>query len=238
MQRNSTAYIVFFASMVTLVAGVTLAVTATMLKPRQEVNMALEKKSFILAAVGYDTEGKSTEQIETDYEKYIEEKVIDLQGNEIEGEDAFDIDHRVQDRILAKDPSANVNLPLYIYSDGSEVAYIIPLVGQGLWGPIWGYLALDEDYRNVKGAIFDHKSETPGLGAEITGRVFRESFINKKVFDENRELTGVVVLKGTGNRTTENQVDGISGSTFTGNGVTNMIKKDLKRYQPYFTNKK
>lgn len=232
ISKDSTGYLIFFASMVTLVAGVTLAVIATSLHPYQARNIALEKKKFILTAIDYSAQ--TPEEWEAAYEKYIDGVVIDQEGNVVEGE-AFDIDPVEQDRILAANPSAKVQYPLYKYtSDEGDVRYIVPVNGKGLWGPIWGYVAVTEDYREITGTIFDHQGETPGLGAELVKDNFRQSFIGKELYDEEDKLVAVTVLKGTGNEVDEHTVDGISGATITGNGVTEMLQSDLRKYEPFF----
>jgi Na+-transporting NADH:ubiquinone oxidoreductase subunit C len=234
VSRNSTGYIIFFASMVTLIAGVALAVIATVLKPMQERNVEIEKKMFILTTVGF--EGKTAIEIEEAYAKYITPLVVDRNGNQVTGVDAFQINPVVQSRALEKDPDADVVLPVYTYTaDDGEKAYIFPMNGIGLWGPVWGYIALGADFNVVKGIIFDHKAETPGLGAEITGSVFRQSFLNKKIYsDDRKELRSILVLKGTGNVVDEHSVDGIAGSTITAQGVQRMLKRTLETYEPFF----
>ncbi|MEX0966985.1 MAG: NADH:ubiquinone reductase (Na(+)-transporting) subunit C [Bacteroidia bacterium] len=235
MSRNSTAYLIFFAAMVTLVAGVTLAITATYLKPAQDKNVALEKKKFILSAINFKPAEDTDSAYEEAYAKYITGIVVDNNGQVVEGEDAFTINPVEQNTILAENPSAQAKFPLYQYKgEDGTTAYIIPVNGKGLWGPIWGYIAVDEKYESVLGAQFDHKGETPGLGAEIGGDVFRDNFINKKIYDEDQELVAVTVLKGTGNKVDEHSVDGISGATITANGVSEMLFRDLKKYEPYF----
>ena len=116
--------------------------------------------------------------------------------------------------------------------DGSEF-YVIPLRGAGLWDAIWGYIALDQDLNTIKGVVFDHKGETPGLGAEITQAWFQERFHDKKIEDASGDFVGVSVLK-SGSQGNDNAVDAISGATITSRGVEDMIKERLAHYLPYF----
>ena len=128
-------------------------------------------------------------------------------------------------------------MPLYISNiDGSE-KYIIPLRGTGLWGPIWGYISLDNDMNTVYGAVFDHKAETPGLGAEINRDFFEKPFNGKRIFDLEGDFVSIAVIKGGAKENDYHGVDGISGGTITYDGVTAMLKERLDKYLPYFENK-
>ena len=128
-------------------------------------------------------------------------------------------------------------MPLYISNiDGSE-KYIIPLRGTGLWGPIWGYISLDNDMNTVYGAVFDHKAETPGLGAEINRDFFEKPFNGKRIFDLEGDFVSIAVVKGGAKENDYHGVDGISGGTITSDGVTAMLKERLEKYLPYFENK-
>ena len=125
-------------------------------------------------------------------------------------------------------------LPLYVSTlEDSSKCFIIPLRGKGLWGPIWGYIALKNDINTVYGAVFAHKSETPGLGAEINQGFFQEPFRNKKIFNENNEFVSITVKKGGAPEGSLHDVDGISGGTITSDGVTDMLKERVGRYLPY-----
>lgn len=101
---------------------------------------------------------------------------------------------------------------------------ILPLKGTGLWGPIWGYLALDNT-STVVGAVFDHKGETPGLGGEIATDKFASRFIGKKMD------TQAIHLKKNADRGNPYEVDAISGGTMTSNGVTAMLAKAYEDYK-------
>ncbi len=128
-------------------------------------------------------------------------------------------------------------MPLYISNiDGSE-KYIIPLRGTGLWGPIWGYISLDNDMNTVYGAVFDHKAETPGLGAEINRDFFEKPFNGKRIFNLEGDFVSIAVVKGGAKENDYHGVDGISGGTITSDGVTAMLKERLDKYLPYFENK-
>jgi Na+-transporting NADH:ubiquinone oxidoreductase subunit C len=128
--------------------------------------------------------------------------------------------------------------PMYLANvDGKQLA-VIPMVGKGLWGPIWGYVALESDYNTVYGAVFNHKSETPGLGAEISEGFFQEPFEGKKIYDENGNLVSIDVKKGGADASNPHAVDGITGGTITSNGVAEMLERTLGIYDSYFQNSK
>ena len=175
------------------------------------------------------------------------EEAKDLYSKYITQELALKIDGTVNQNInpfsdlnLAKEIKKDYNeqhFPLYIAEIESEKYYVIELRGVGLWDAIWGYMSLKSDFNTVNGVSFDHKGETAGLGAEITKDWFKESFIDEKVFNSSGELVGITVLKGNndpGNKDKDDhEVDAISGSTITGDGVTNMIIERLNNYLPY-----
>jgi len=235
MQKNSTGYMYVFALVITLGCGVLLAVVSELTKEAREANVRAEKMSNILATVNYNFEkGTSNEEIEIKYNELISEIVVDNAGNIIEG-NAFDIKLKAEKK---KDPSER-QLPVFIFNspEGSKY-YVLPMRGNGLWGAVWGYISLASDFQTVYGVKFDHESETPGLGAEITKEWFQVQFAQgKKVFNEEEEVE-LTILKGKGNELTEFTVDGISGATITGTGVSNMIKADLAEYKAYFSNEK
>ncbi|WP_345599071.1 Na(+)-translocating NADH-quinone reductase subunit C [Salinimicrobium sp. 3283s] len=231
-KTNTNSYTFIFAIVMVVVVGVVLAFAATSLQPRQYENMRQEKMQNILATVGVETDRAGAEAL---FEQYIKEQlVLNNEGQEKEGVNAFDVD-------LAKElkkVDTEQNFPLYIAEVDGETYYIIPLRGAGLWNAIFGYIALQDDVNTIKGAVFDHLGETPGLGAEITQEWFRERFTDEKIFDENGELIGVSVVKGNSSTSKDdNKVDAISGATITGDGVSNMISERLQHYLPYFKSK-
>ncbi len=207
-KTNTNGYTFIFAIIMVLVVASVLAFTATSLKPLQNENVRNEKMQNILATVGIETSRDSAQAL---YDQYITETVsLKEDGSVDESIDAFEVD-------LTKElrrPVEEQVYPLYIADIEGSKYYIIPLRGKGLWDAIWGYISLKDDVNTVKGAVFDHKGETPGLGAEITQVWFQERFADEKIFDENGNLVGVSVVKGSkGNSNKDdNQVDAISGA--------------------------
>ena len=233
MNVNKNSYTFGFAiAMVVLVASL-LSIAAISLKPFQDKNVELEKKQNILNSVGIKVKREAAEEA---YNKYIKDSfVVNSEGEKTNG-DAFNIDLAIE---LKKDIQ-NQSFPIFISEKNDKKSYIIPVRGTGLWGPIWGFIALEDDLNTILGAVFDHKAETPGLGANIKQRFFMDDFIGESLLDANGNFRGVTVSKTNLDPKNEdkydNEVDAIAGSTITGDGVTAMIRSDLSLYQEYFNN--
>ncbi len=243
MKNFSNTYIFLFsAGLVILVASI-LSFVSESLKPFQERNIEIEQKQDILRSVGRaenvnDVPDKNA-YIEDEYSKYIQKSLVtNSKGEIVEGLDAFKITNNLKVE-LAK-PLDQRDLPIFIYTgDKNEIKYIIPVRGKGLWGPIWGYVSLNDDFSAIYGAVFDHKGETPGLGAEIKEKWFQDEFKNKKIFDENEKFISVEVVKGGTPKDNPYGVDAISGGTITSKGLQHMLFDCLGSYENYFTlNKK
>lgn len=228
-KTNTNSYTFIFAIVMVLVVGTALAFAATALQPTQYKNVQQEQMQNILATVGIETDRPGAPAL---YKKYItKEVVLDNEGNVKEGVEAFEVDLAKE---LKKEPFEQ-NYPLYIAEVEGETYYIIPLRGAGLWNAIFGYISLKDDVNTIKGVVFDHLGETPGLGAEITQGWFQERFADEKIFDGSGNFIGVSVAKGLPSTSKDdNRVDAISGATITGNGVTNMLSERIQHYLPYF----
>ena len=244
-RTDKNSYTIIFAIAMVFIVGGLLAYLASALKPLITENERLEKQQNILYAMGVNNnEGTSAVFVSTDeapelFDQYIKQQLVIENGVTKEDEKAYLIDVKKQQ---ANAKAGKVRrLPLFVGSKGETTFYIIPIRGKGLWDAIWGYVALDKNMV-VQGAYFDHKGETPGLGANIKQRYFMDDFIGEHLLDKNGEFKGIVVAKGNADPKNENkmdnEVDAIAGATITGDGVTAMIKKDLKLYLPYFQNLK
>ena len=226
MDVNKNSYTFGFAAVMVVVVAALLSVAAISLKPFQSRNILLEKKQNILSSVGINID---REEADIQYSIFVkEELVLNYKGEEVDGV-AFDVDLQKE---LKKDKNLQ-SLPLFISEVGGKKQYIIPLRGKGLWGPIWGFISLEDDLNTVFGAVFDHKSETPGLGAEINQPFFEDPFSGKSLFD-GEELKSIKVIKGGAGEDNMYGVDGISGGTITSDGVTDMLLERLTMYLPYF----
>lgn len=223
MDVNKNSYTFMFAAVMVVVVAALLSFAATQLKPLQDRNVEMEKMQSILRSIEVE---KTREEAAEVYNDYITSQLL-LQNNEqIEG-DAFNID-------MAKEirkPISERQAPLYVAEKEGETFYIIPLRGTGLWGPIWGYISLQEDLSTIYGAVFDHQAETPGLGAEINTDAFQNQFKGKEILGDDGNLVGIDVRKGDANEA--NEVDGISGGTITSDGVEAMIADNLQAYIPF-----
>lgn len=240
MKSFSNTYIFIFSTVMVTIVAILLSFVAEQLRPAQNKNKEVEKKYEILESVGkaenYAEEKNKAEYIESEYSKYITGSfVIDSAGNKKEGVNAFNVNLKVE---LAK-PLGEMNLPVFIYTgDDSTNKYIFPIRGKGLWGPIWGYVSLYNDFNTIYGAVFAHDKETPGLGAEINQKFFQVQFIDKKIMDETGNFVSVKVVKGGAKPDDMHAVDAISGGTITSNGVQTMMKNCLGNYELYFKSAK
>lgn len=221
-----------------LIVGTALAFTSLSLKPLQKKNAADKKMVDILGAIGVATTRGGAE---TDFPSYVKERLsINSDGNVLnsssgnvdpaDSSDPFNID--VKKDYRSKKPASELSFPLYVCESMlGDTVYVIPVVGSGLWGPIWGFVALESDMNTIYGAKFDHKTETPGLGAEIKDNEFSDKFKGQKLRDASPYFT---ILKG--GRPIEDQysVDGITGGTITSVGVGEMIDRTISIYQHYF----
>lgn len=234
MNINDNKYVFGFAIGVCLVCSILLSsVTETLRKP-QEINADLDVKRNILKAVKLkEPLTKKTTKAEAlkIYADKITEEVIDFKGNNVAGKKPQDLTD--QDTDL---------LALYVYKeDGKVIAYAYPIIGQGLWSTLYGYLAIDADGITVRGITFYKHGETPGLGAEIEKDWFQDNFVGKTIFDaKENKVTPIALVKGKATDTYQGQeltyhVDGITAATLTCNGVTDLLAKWINIYEPYFS---
>jgi len=224
MDVNKNSYTFTFAAVMVIVVAAVLSFAATSLKEKQDNNIRLEKMQNILSSINVEVERDGAEAVYTDF---IKKELVVNNFQPVEGIAAFDIELSKE---VVKTPSER-NAPLYIAEKEGKTYFILPLRGKGLWGPIWGYISLEQNASTIYGATFDHKSETPGLGAEIKTEVFTSLFPDKEVLNESGEFTGITVMKG--NASGSHQVNGISGGTITSVGVQDMIQDCMKAYIPF-----
>ena len=242
LNTEKNTYTLLFAVGLVVIVGTLLAAIDSSLKDKIRINKILEKQQNILYAIGInENEGNSVnfiaaDKAEKEFNKYITKQIY-IQGDQvIEDDKAYLIDVKKQ-KALAKDPSHKRKLPLFIANKDGRNLYVAPIRGKGLWDAIWAYVSVDENMI-IRGIYFDHKAETPGLGANIKQRFFMDDFIGESLLDIQGNFKGVTVSKTNLDPKNEdkydNEVDAIAGSTITGDGVTAMIRSDLSLYQPYF----
>ena len=242
MQQSNT-YIIVFTAILTIVVGGLLSFTSQILGPAQRKSIEQDTKSQILGSV-MDKEAlkkmKRNELLGL-YDERITSLVVDINGEEITT-NAKGNPMVAEEVNIAKNFKLSVEeraYPVFKYiseSDPDKIeAYILPVYGNGLWDKIWGYVALDAEMESIAGVSFDHRAETPGLGARISTPTIQTRYVGKKIYNDQGELVSITMLKGEGNKDLgEHEVDGMSGATITARGVNNMLKEYLSSYQSYF----
>lgn len=238
MNKNSNTYIIIYATVMVVVVALVLAFASLSLQNRQNANVENEMKGAILMSIGEggdaDKATDKTAYINKQYAKYIiDDFAVNSTGERVDGANAFELLKNLKAEY--DKPEEERQLPVFVSrSDDGTVRYILPLWGSGLWGAIWGYLAMNDDWNTISGAVFDHASETPGLGAEISTSEFGDQFKDKTIFRDGK-FVSVAVTKGKGSAgaDTQHMVDAISGGTITSRGVENMLRDNLVGYLPY-----
>jgi len=219
MNKNSNTYIIVYATVMVVVVAALLAVASLSLKARQNANILGEKKSAILSSLAADNEV---------YDQFIDAYAVDASGAKVGSVSA---DDALQMLFDLKGAFAGGTYPVFEARDGRIV---VPVTGTGLWGPIWGYVALEKDMNTVAGVVFGHQGETPGLGAEIATPKHWAQYAGKTIF-EGSELTAIKLKKGGATPGNMHEVDAITGGTKTSDGVSNMLYDCLKSYLPFLS---
>ena len=228
IDKNSNSYTFGFAVLMVFVVGSLLALASQGLKARQEKNATDKKMMSILSAINIDATRENAQEM---YNKYVIDSKI-ISGKDISA-NAFDVDIKKE----FKDKNISVsdrNYPLYICEKDGDKYYIIPVVGTGLWGPIWGFVSLESDFKTIYGATFDHKSETPGLGAEIKYASYSDQYSGETISDTSGTFQPIIVVKDGSGSGLNSKVDGITGGTITSKGVEEMTTRTLEVYANYF----
>ncbi len=242
INTDKNSYTIIFAVIMVVVVGSLLAGFASGLKPLITENMEAEKQQNILYAMNVnDNEGDGdvtfipTDKVAGEFSKYIKKQYV-IEGDKVtENPEAYLIDIK-KEATKAKDPKYTRRLPVMVgEKDGKEI-YVVPVRGKGLWDAIWGFVAMDKTM-TIQGVYFDHKGETPGLGAEIKQRYFMDDFTGESFLNGNT-FEGINVAKGNNDPLNKDkddyEVDALAGATITGDGVSAMLRKDIKMYVPYF----
>lgn len=239
----SNAYIFRYAGIMVILVAAILSGAAMLLQPFQEKNIKVDKMQGILASANFESTPENA--IDVYRENIVAELGIDGEGNIIseykngeliKGETRpFEI--VMKEQLYRESQGQSFKLPLYLARIDGDTVYIVPLYGKGLWGPIWGNIALSKNFNTVVGVDFAHKSETPGLGAEINTQPFQEQFYGKTIFNQAKEFVSISVVKGGVEMMPQGMrvhgVDAISGGTITSNGVSEMLDDVLQLYVPF-----
>ena len=218
INTNSNVYSIIYASVMVILVAFLLAYVSSSLKDKQDANVAIDKKTQILASL--NVRGIAKSEVEAQYVAHIDTTyVLTAEGQIIEGADAFDVETK----------EIGEKFPIYKAKtlEGQD-ALVLPVKGRGLWGGLWGYIAVSPDLQTVLGVYFNHESETAGLGALIKEEKFQSQFKDRPVFGDDGKVALTVVKKGQ----SENayQVDGVTGATLTSKGTGEMVRDGMQAY--------
>jgi len=231
INKNSNKYTFSFAVAMVAVVGTLLAVASQGLKSRQDKNATDKKMINILSAINVEATRANAQEM---YKKYIVDSKI-ISGKDLSA-NPFDVDIKKEFRDKNLDLTDR-NYPLYICEKEGNKYFVIPVIGTGLWGPIWGFVALESDYKTIYGATFDQKAETPGLGAEIKYASYSDQYTGEMITDTTGTFQPIIVVKDGSGYGLNSKVDGITGGTITSKGVEEMTTRTLEVYANYFKSK-
>ena len=231
MNRQSNTYTILYAVGLVLVVGLGLSAVYQALKPKQQENIANDTKAQILkAALITPQKGENVSDV---YAAHVKEAyIVDYNGNIVNrnADAAFQATLSIAQEMKKEENQRK--LPVFVCDTEKGKKYVLPVYGQGLWGPIWGYVAFDANGNTIYGAYFAHQGETPGLGAEIEKPEFSGQFASKDVFSHGK-FESVAVVKAGNEPATGAYVHSISGATITSSAVGSMLKNSLKPYEKF-----
>lgn len=229
MNKNSNIYQILYAAVLVLLVGSVLALIYMALKPKQNENIANDTRKQIMSALHIAAPDDS--KVKETYEKYIiQDLLVDRDGNVVDSAKnvAFDVDMKKNVKMTER------LLPVMkCKMDDGSIKYVLPMYGAGLWGPIWGYIAMNDDGNTIYGANFSHEGETPGLGARIADKDFQDKFIEKHLFQDGKYKGVVVLKKGQKAINGAEQIDALTGATITSLGVSAMLEDCLAPYEAF-----
>ena len=231
MNKNSNIYQILYAAVMVLLVGTVLAFIYMALKPKQNENIANDTRKQILSALHITAPGDA--QVKETYEKYIiQDLLVDAQGNITDSAKnvAFDVPMKKNVKL----PVDQRQLPVMkCRMDDGSIKYVLPVYGAGLWGPIWGYVAVNDDGNTIYGANFSHEGETPGLGARIAEQPFQDEFKDKHLFLDGEFKSVAVLKRGQKAANGAEQIDALTGATITSRGVSDMLADCLAPYEAF-----
>lgn len=223
LNTNSNVYTIVYAAVMVVIVAFLLVFVSQTLKDRQTANVINDTKQQILSALNL----RDQADVAAKYDQVIKaDALMQADGSLVKYNGQFNTSY--------KSEFDNGNLHVFEAQVDGQTKYIIPMNGLGLWGTIWGYIALNEDRSTVYGVYFSHSSETPGLGGEIAGLKFQNRFPGKSVVNGN-EVALKVVKFGKADQSSAYEIDGVTGATITSTGVNAMINKVLSAYIPFLT---
>ena len=231
MKKNSNTYQILYAAVMVLLVGTVLAFIYMALKPKQNENIANDTRKQILSAL--HLAAPSDELVKETYEKYIvQDLLVDRDGNITDSTKNVAFEVEMKKNVKLSDAERKLPVMKCRLDDGS-IKYVLPVYGAGLWGPIWGYIAVNDDGNTIYGANFSHEGETPGLGARITEPEFQELFSDKHLFVDGEFKSVAVLKKGQKATNGAEQIDALTGATITSRGVSDMMAECLAPYETF-----
>lgn len=231
MNRESNVYTIIYSVVMVVIVALGLAFTHQVLSDKQIANENIDKMQQILRSLNIDA---SADEAQEAFSKLIQNAyLINDQGEKLDGTEGISPDDPAFSTELG-DSSAE-GMPVYEAEIDGATKYVIPMSGAGLWGSIWGYLAVEAEGSTIYGAEFDHAGETPGLGAEIAETPFKGQFKGKSLFRDG-EFRSIAVVKPGRTVANRDYVDGISGGTITSQGVDNMLLESVGEYKSFLEN--
>ncbi|MBR4937103.1 MAG: NADH:ubiquinone reductase (Na(+)-transporting) subunit C [Bacteroidaceae bacterium] len=231
MNTNSNSYTIIYASVMVVIVAFLLAFVSSALKPTQDKNVELDKKKQILAALNI-RDLQDANAIESKYaEVIVADMIINAKGDTVNaGAEKDQAGFKVENKEITAE-----NLPIYICNVEGATKYVVPMSGRGLWGGLWGYMAINDDCSTVYGAYFSHESETAGLGSPIAEQKFQDQFKGKQIFaDTATTQVALTIVKKGQVKNPEYEVDGLTGATLTTKGAAAMVTDGLQQYIGFF----
>jgi len=241
VQVNSVRYTLLFATAVCLVCSLLVASASVLLRDRQQANALLYLQKNMLQATGLVKTGEvvTDKEVRSIFDRYIRLRLVDLQTGEYVEHPQTDPSRYDQRRARA-DPAQSREAPpnlsqikripklatvALVVKEGKPVQVVLPIEGIGLYGTLYGFVALDHDLRTIRGLSFYENRETPGLGGEVDNPKWKAKWPGRKAFDDAGHVR-ISLVKGGGVGPPESDphhVDALSGATITSNGVTRML---------------
>jgi Na+-transporting NADH:ubiquinone oxidoreductase subunit C len=235
MNKESNSYTLIYSGIIVVVIAVMLSVSAEVLRPMIDRNEAIDKFRHILTSINVASTYSEAEQL---FEKYITDSyLINSQGEKVSPNRPSDTPLAVSLPQEFAKPLEEQRYPVFEALIGGNKKYIVAAHGTGMWGPIWGFISLEEDRNTIYGVSFDHSAETPGLGAEIHTPEFEGKFVGKRFFNAENVFTSIAVVKSGRVVIGQDYVDGISGGTITSQAVSDMLKSSIGAYEAFLRKK-
>lgn len=238
LNTNSNGYTLGFLAVMVLIVGGTLAFVSDALKPTIDANQELDRRTKIMKAILSlpEADEKSTltaQFVNNEYETKVKGFLVSYNGEVVAQAipEKYDFRKEMKDATIALEDK---KFPVYTYESNGETVMVLQMIGLGLWDEINGYLALKADNETIQGVAFDHKGETPGLGAELVKNKFREQFYDQNLFD-GKGVYDFTVYKSGKLPKDGKGVDGLAGATLTTDGIHAMVKTTIENYKNYLS---